>query len=103
MSHLRCDKCQTAWNIAIEALVTTKGVYPVDYSLPLYVRTDACCDGLGAYLFQIVETEDISRTRVRAIVCRWHPLCDCAPGAHPPGKSLLPSRPSSFPGGPRLG
>ena len=29
------------------------------------------------------ETEDISRTRVRAIVCRWHPLCDCAPGAHP--------------------
>ena len=29
------------------------------------------------------ETEDISRTRVRAIVCRRHPLCDCAPGAHP--------------------
>ena len=35
------------------------------------------------------ETEDISRTRVRAIVCRWHPLCDCAPGAHPQENLVL--------------
>ena len=59
--------------------------------------------GKSRYRRQRRETGDISRTRVRAIVCRWHPLCDCAPGAHPPGKSLLSSRPSSFPGGPRLG
>ena len=50
-----CDKCQHAWDAVIEALCTTKGVYAPDYDLPLYVRTDACCEGLGAYLFQIVE------------------------------------------------
>jgi transposase InsO family protein len=52
-----CDKCQTAWDIVIDALCNAKGVYPPDYDLPLYVRTDACCEGLGAYLFQIVEQE----------------------------------------------
>ena len=52
-----CDKCQTAWDIVIDALCNAKGVYPPDYNLPLYVRTDACCEGLGAYLFQIVEQE----------------------------------------------
>lgn len=51
------DKCQQAWDLVIKALVETKGVYAPDYSLPLYVRTDACCEGLGAYLFQLVDVE----------------------------------------------
>ena len=42
------------------------------------------------------ETEDISRTRVRAIVCRWHPLCDCAPGAHPQENLSYPAGPLLF-------
>ena len=39
------------------AIVESKGIHAPDYSQPLYVRTDACAQGLGAYLFQIVEEE----------------------------------------------
>ena len=29
------------------------GLWPPDYDQPLYIRTDACAQGLGAYLFQM--------------------------------------------------
>ena len=35
-------ECQEAWDKIIRALAEKKGIYPVDYSLPLYIRTDAC-------------------------------------------------------------
>ena len=52
------EGCQQAWDSVIEALVESKGVYPVDYTLPVQVRTDACAEGLGAYLFQTVEVSE---------------------------------------------
>jgi len=51
-------ECQEAWNAIVEALCQKVGVWAPDYSLPLYVRTDACARGLGAYLFQVVEVEE---------------------------------------------
>ena len=36
------DECQEAWDKIIRALAEKKGICPVDYSLPLYIRTDAC-------------------------------------------------------------
>ena len=52
--------------------------------------------GKSRYRRQRRETEDISRTRVRAIVCRRHPLCDCAPGAHPQENLSYPAGPLLF-------
>ena len=48
------DQCQEAWDAVVTAIVESKGIYARDYSQPLYVRTDACAQGLGAYLCQIV-------------------------------------------------
>ena len=52
------SKCQEAWDAIVHALAEKKGVVAPDYSLPLYVRTDACKEGLGAYLFQIREKKE---------------------------------------------
>ena len=51
--------CQEAWDKIVAAIAESKGVYPPDYTLPLYIRTDACCEGLGAYLFQEVKMKEM--------------------------------------------
>lgn len=44
-----------------------------DYSLSVYIRTDACCEGLGAYLFQQVPVttvekgKEVTRTESRSV------------------------------------
>lgn len=55
------EECQLAWDSVTNALAEKKGVYPVDYSQPLYIRTDACCEGLGAYLFQLVTVPRVDK------------------------------------------
>ena len=51
--------CDEAWKHIVDALCQKKGVYAPDYDLPLYIRTDACCEGLGAYLFQLVKVTEL--------------------------------------------
>jgi len=54
------NECQKAWDLVVQALAEKKGVVAPDYNLPLYVRTDACKEGLGAYLFQL-KTREVPR------------------------------------------
>ena len=62
------DQCQAAWDEIIEALCEKVGLWPPDYDQPLYIRTDACAKGLGAYLFQIVEVEVVTKSgKVRLV------------------------------------
>jgi len=55
--------CDAAWQHIVDALCEKKGVYAPDYDLPLYIRTDACCEGLGAYLFQLVKVKELRKDK----------------------------------------
>ena len=39
-------------------LIAEKGLWAVNYDQSVYLRTDACCERLGAYLFQVVERKE---------------------------------------------
>jgi len=61
------DRCQAAWDEIVAALCEKVGLWSPDYDQPLYIRTDACAQGLGAYLFQVVETEKEVKGKVRTV------------------------------------
>jgi hypothetical protein len=61
------DECQSAWDEIVSALCDKIGLWALDYSQPLYIRTDACARGLGAYLFQIVEVEKEVKGNIRIV------------------------------------
>ena len=62
-----CDRCQAVWDEIVAALCEKVGLWSPDYDQPLYIRTDACAQGLGAYLFQVVETEKGVKGKVRTV------------------------------------
>jgi len=49
------NECDQAWKEVVKLIAEKKGLWAVNYDQSVYVRTDECCERLGAYLFQIVE------------------------------------------------
>ena len=51
-------RCKAAWEMLKYHVAHTKGVWHINYDLPIYVATDGSKGGVGGYVYQLVDGEE---------------------------------------------